>query len=237
MSNITVHAGINNPTSSPSRIFEIESLNFDFENTTVHQIYQIGTDVRLMYIIAECEAITRDVCYNVANIMIVDNCVFNRAMNVSKMVKYIEGFKPFNMPLDFARIVNDCIYKTINERAYSASQWAKVVTMAEKIMLLAKKMLSDVFTEGVSTVYDGDKQLHIIPSKSVIELLGVTIDELHYGITLSCNGEEVVIMSQSYENLILELKELCGLVDKVKNDDTELKIFANAVGIIAAFME
>lgn len=233
MATIKVNCGINNPKCSPSRVFEIETL--DFENTTVYQLET--TDVRLMYVIAECEAIVKDVYRTVADIVITDNCVFHRVINITKIVKYIEGFRPFNMPLDFARIVNDCIYKTEDERAYTSKQWAKVVDTAQKTILLAKGMLSDIFTEGISTVYDGDRKLYIVPSKAVIKLLGVTTSELEYGISLHCDGEEVIIMSQEYENILLELKELCGLVKVENDDDTELKIFANAVGIIAAFME
>lgn len=235
MSNITVHCGINNPVCSPSRIFEIEKL--DFENTTSRQPQNIETDVKLMYIVGQCKAVINDVYRTVAGITIVDNTAFYRVLDITKTVKHIEGFRPFNMPLDFVRIVNDYLYKTDNERAFSPQQWAKVVDVASKTILFAKDMLSDIFTEGISTVYDGDnRKLYIIPSKAVINLLGVSHDELKYGVSLHCDGEEVVIMSQEYENILLELKELCGLV-KVENDDIELKIFANAVGIIAAFME
>ena len=235
MSNITVHCGINNPKCSPSRIFEIKKL--DFENTTSRQHQNIETDVKLMYVIAECESIIKDVYRTVANIIIADNCVFYRAMNVTKIVKYIEGFRPFNMPLDFVRIVNDYLYKTDNERAFTPQQWAKVVATANKTMLLAKEMLSNIFSEGISTVYDGNNKLNIIPSKDVIKLLGVSHDELKYGVSLHCDGEEVIIMSQEYENILLELKELCGIYKEENDNDAEVKIFTNAIGIIAAFME
>ena len=230
MSNITVHCGINNPTCSPSRVFEIERL--DFENTTSQNI---ETDVKLMYVIGQCKAVINDVYRTVAGINIVDNTAFYRVLDITKMVKHIEGFRPFNMPLDFVREINNCLYKTDNERAFAPQQWAKVISTANKAMLLAKEMLSNIFSEGVSTVYDGTK-LYIVPSKSVIELLGVTDIELEYGVSLHCDGEEITIVSNEYENLILELKELCGPLSKEEND-VDIKIFTNAVGVIAAFME
>lgn len=234
MATIKVKCGINNPKCSPSRVFEIERL--DFENTT-SQPQNIETDVKLMYIIGQCKAVINDVYRNVAGINIVDNAAFYRVLDITKIVKHIEGFRPFNMPLDFVREINNCLYKTDNERAFAPQQWAKVVATANKTMLLAKEMLSNIFSEGISTVYDGNNKLNIIPSKAVIKLLGVSHDELKYGISLHCDGEEVIIMSQEYENILLELKELCGF-DKVENDDdTEIKIFSNAVGVIAAFME
>lgn len=236
MSNITVHCGINNPKCSPSRIFEIEKL--DFKNTT-NQPQNIENEVKLMYIIGQCKAVINDVYRTVAGINIVDNTAFYRVLDITKTVKHIEGFRPFNMSLDFVRIVNDYLYKTDNERAFSPQQWAKVVDAASKTILFAKDMLSDIFTEGISTVYDGDSsKLYIVPSKAVINLLGVSHDELKYGVSLHCDGEEIIIMSQEYENILLELKELCGICSKAENDnDVEVKIFTNAIGIIAAFME
>lgn len=233
MSNITVYCGINNPKCSPSRVFEIERL--DFENTT-SQPQNIETDVKLMYIIGQCKAVINDVYRTVAGINIVDNTAFYRVLDITKTVKIV-GFNPYQMPLDFVRAINDCLYKTENERAFSPQQWAKVVAMANKTILFAKDMFSDTFNEGISTVYDGNSKFHIVPSKAVIKLLGVSHDELKYGVSLHCDGEEVIIVSQKYENLILELKELCGFLDKAENDDTELKIFTNAIGVIAAFME
>lgn len=232
MSNITVHCGINNPECSPSRVFEINSLNFERFDMSNHQL-EIAT--KMMVIIANCAAIIedRDTVQTIADITIADNNIFHRIIGITKLIRDIDNFNPFHSPLDYVRAVNKYIYKTKNERAFSRQNWKALMRMTTGLKLSVETLLSElsdeVFYDGLTTVYNEEDhgKLVLVPTSSVVTTFNVTEEELYYGVIIKCNNEEIALHSQKWEDIIPELEE-------VLNSNTEL--FNSAIGVIAAFM-
>lgn len=230
MATIKVKCGINNPKCSP-RIFEIESLDFERSHMTNQQL---ELNAKLLCILASCTAILRGVDINqtIADIKIADNSIFYRIMSITKLIKAIDNFKPFNLPLDYIRAVNDCLYKTENERAFSSSQWKTLMGKTRHLQLCTAQKISEVFIDGLTTVYNGDNDKTIlVPTSSVIKTFNITEKELYYGVSIKCNGEELILREQEWENITLE-------IDEVVRHKPDIELFDSAmIGVIAAFME
>lgn len=236
MSNITVHCGINNPECSPSRVFEIESfesLDFESSHMTMTEL-QLRLNAKLMCILSNCTAIIKGVDINqtIADITIADNGIFYRIMSITKMVKDIDDFKPFYTPLDYVRVVNDFIYETENERAFTSQQYDTLIGKTKHLISCLSDIISDVFIDGLTTVCNGDNdKIMLVPTSSLIKTFNITEKELHYGVSLKCNGKEIVLLKQEWENLTLEL-------DEIVKDKPDIELFDCAmIGVIASFME
>jgi len=231
MATIKVKCGINNPKCSP-RIFEIESLDFERSHMTNQQL---ELNAKLLCILSNCTTILRgrDTNRTIADITIADNnSIFYRIMSITKLIKAIDNFKPFNLPLDYIRAVNDCLYKTENERAFSSSQWKTLIGKTRHLQLCTAQKISEVFIDGLTTVYnrDNDKTI-LVPTSSVIKTFNITEKELYYGVSIKCNDEELILCEQELENLTLE-------IDEVVRHKPDIELFDSAmIGVIAAFME
>lgn len=231
MATIKVNCGINNPKCSPSRVFEIETLDFERSHMTNQQL---ELNAKLLCILSNCTAILRgrDTNRTIADITIADNSIFYRIMSITKLIKAIDNFKPFELPLDYVRAVNDCLYKTENERAFAPQQWKTLIAKTRRLQLCTVQKISEVFIDGLTTVYNRDNdKIILVPTSSVIKTLNITEKELYYGVSIKCNNEELVVREQEWENLTLE-------IDEVVRHKPDTELFDSAmIGIIAAFME
>jgi hypothetical protein len=231
MATIKVNCGINNPKCSPSRAFEIETLDFERSHMTNQQL---ELNAKLLCILANCTSIIRGVDINrtIADITIVDNSIFYRIIGITKLINTVDNFKPFSLPLDYIRAVNDCLYKTENERAFAPQQWKTLIEKSKHLQLYTSQKIGDVFIDGLTTVYNGDNdKVILVPTSSVIKTFNITEKELYYGVSIKCNNEELILCEQEWENLTLE-------IDEVVRHKPNTELFDSAmIGVIAAFME
>jgi hypothetical protein len=195
---------------------------------------RLELNAKLLCILANCTSIIRGVDINrtIADITIADNGIFYRIIGITKLIKAVDNFKPFELPLDYIRAVNDCLYKTENERAFAPQQWKTLIEKSKHLQLYTAQKISEVFIDGLTTVYNVDNnKIILVPTSSVIKTLNITEKELYYGVSIKCNGEELVLCEQEWENLTLE-------IDEVVRHKSDTKLFDSAmIGIIAAFME
>ena len=242
MAKIKIDCGLNNPQSSPSREFEIDSLGVDINEFDADIITY---NAALLGIIGTCDSIYYCCTEHVGStIVIAPSYIKDECISLIKLIKCVKKYKPdaFNDVLEsqlyLLRMANNYFYKTELERAYLAERYAEFESVVEKTKATALGYISSVFADGLATVSNAENnKLIYVPKSSVLSVLSVSEDELYYGVKLRCADREVIIVSQDFRNIPIDMM-LASKVSSYDNEDDYEVILTNAVtkGIITSML-
>lgn len=243
MATIKVECGLNNPLSSPSREFEINSLGVD--------INEFDTDIitynaALLGIVGVCDTILCCCVERVGStIVVASSCIKDDCLSIVRLVKCIRNYKPdaFDDVLDSSlhvmRAVNAYFFKTEIERAYLTEKYDALEQLIKKVKVTALSYISSVFTDGIVSVSNADTdKIVYVPKSSLIALFSsVTKEELFYGLKLKCENRNVIITSQDFRDIYDDMMIVSKISSDNDDDDREI-VLTNAVtkGIVTAML-
>lgn len=242
MATIKVECGLNNPMSSQSREFEINSLGTDineFDEDT------IAYNAALLGIVGLCDSIYYCCTEHVGNtIVIAPSYIKDECVSMIKLIKYVKKYKhdAFNDVLEsqlyLLRLANNYFYKTELERAYLAEKYTDFESVVKKTRETALRYISSVFLDGIATISNAENnKLIYVPKSTLLSVLSISEDELYYGVKLRCADRELIIISQDFRNIPVDMMLATKVSSYGDEDDYEV-ILTNAVtkGIVTAML-
>ena len=241
MAKIKIACGLNNPQSSPSREFELNSIGTDINEFDADTIVY---NAALLGIIGTCDSIYYCCTERIGDsIVIAPSYIKDECVSMIKLIKCVKKYKHdafddvLESQLYLLRMANNYFLKTELERAYLAERYAEFESAIKKTKETALEYISSVFADGIASVSSENSKLVYVPKSTLLSVLSVTEDELYYGVKLKCENREAIIVSQDFRNISVDMM-LASKITSYDNEDDYEVILTNAVtkGIVTAML-